>query len=46
MVKTFQRADIKKYGTMAKIIPMTNEVGKKHNSKMLYLEILKSLHSK
>ena len=27
MVKTFQRADIKKYGTMAKIIPMTNEVG-------------------
>jgi len=25
MVKTFQRADVKKYGTMAKIIPITNE---------------------
>merc|ERR1712165_198373 len=25
MVKTFQRADVKKFGTMAKIIPMTNE---------------------
>merc|ERR1719420_765617 len=26
MVKTFQRGDIKEYGTTAKIIPMTNEV--------------------
>merc|ERR1719370_1949323 len=26
MVKTFQRGDIKEFGTTAKIIPMTNEV--------------------
>eukprot|EP00088_Acartia_fossae_P055246 TRINITY_DN6412_c1_g2_i2.p1 TRINITY_DN6412_c1_g2~~TRINITY_DN6412_c1_g2_i2.p1 ORF type:complete len:549 (+),score=136.05 TRINITY_DN6412_c1_g2_i2:48-1694(+) len=26
MVKTFQRADVGSYGTMAKIVPMTNEV--------------------
>ena len=42
MVKTFQRADVKKYGTMAKIIPMTNEV-EKHDS---HLNILISFLSK
>merc|ERR1719250_162470 len=26
MVKTFQRGDVKEFGTTAKIIPMTNEV--------------------
>merc|ERR1719427_2280065 len=26
MVKTFQRGDIKEFGTTAKLIPMTNEV--------------------
>ena len=26
MVKTFQRGDVKPFGTMVKIIPMTNEV--------------------
>ena len=40
MVKTFQRADIKTYGTMAKIIPMTNEVGENILSKLIKLEIL------
>ena len=43
MVKTFQRADVKKYGTMAKIIPMTNEVEKHHDS---HLNILISFLSK
>ena len=35
MVKTFQRADLKKYGTMAKIIPVTNEVGKNTFPKLI-----------
>ena len=36
MVKTFQRADLKKYGTMAKIIPVTNEVGKNIFSELIH----------